>query len=47
MGILILAAGFGTVLKFVIDGSDEQETADAIEKFFNTDYEAIDNENKK
>ncbi|MDR0485795.1 MAG: HPr family phosphocarrier protein [Elusimicrobiota bacterium] len=34
MGILTLAAAFGTVLKFVIEGEDEVKTACDLEVFF-------------
>lgn len=36
MGVLTLAAAFGTVLKFVIEGADEAETACDLEVFFET-----------
>ena len=47
MGILTLAAGLGTVLTFVIEGSDENEAAQALEDFFNSDYENAGAENGK
>jgi phosphocarrier protein len=46
MGILILAAGFGTKLNFVIEGEDEREAMKELEKFFNSDFEAQENEKK-
>ncbi|MDR3275350.1 MAG: HPr family phosphocarrier protein [Endomicrobium sp.] len=33
-GIMTLAAGHGTKLKFVVDGPDENEVLDAIENLF-------------
>jgi phosphocarrier protein len=47
MGILTLAAGPGTVLNFVIEGPDEKEAAQALEDFFNSDYENPEVENEK
>ncbi|MDR2860293.1 MAG: HPr family phosphocarrier protein [Elusimicrobiota bacterium] len=47
MGILILAAGCGTELNMIIEGSDEQEVAQALEKFFSSKYEDGENGSTK
>lgn len=34
MGVMTLAAGLGSVLKFIADGQDENEALEAIEQLF-------------
>jgi len=38
MGVMTLAAGPGSLLKFSADGPDEYEALDAIEKLFNKGF---------
>ncbi|MDR1951928.1 MAG: HPr family phosphocarrier protein [Elusimicrobiota bacterium] len=44
MSILILAAGRGTELNFVINGQDEQNVSRELEEFFNSDFEEMNAE---
>jgi Phosphotransferase System HPr (HPr) Family len=39
MGVMTLAAALGSELKFVADGSDENEALEAIEKLFNSGFQ--------
>ena len=39
MGIITLGASFKTELKIIVDGSDEQEAAEAIEQLFINRFE--------
>jgi phosphocarrier protein len=38
MGVMALAASFGSKLKFTADGCDEAEAINAIEKLFNSKF---------
>jgi phosphocarrier protein len=38
MGVMALAASFGSKLKFIADGSDESEAINAIEKLFSSKF---------
>ncbi|MCL2145301.1 MAG: HPr family phosphocarrier protein [Endomicrobia bacterium] len=38
MGVMTLAAAVGSELKFIADGSDENEVLDAIESLFNSGF---------
>jgi len=38
MGVMTLAAAFGSELKFVADGPDENEVLDALESLFNSGF---------
>ncbi|MDR2709710.1 MAG: HPr family phosphocarrier protein [Elusimicrobiota bacterium] len=39
MGILILAAAYGTQLKFIIDGQAQDEVSKKLDEFFNSHYD--------
>ncbi|OGR83866.1 MAG: phosphocarrier protein HPr, partial [Elusimicrobia bacterium RIFCSPLOWO2_01_FULL_54_10] len=38
MGLLMLAAPMGTVLKIIADGEDEEEIVDRLKKLFNSRF---------
>ncbi len=39
MGIITLGAGYGTELKIIAEGEDEQESVDALVKLFESKFE--------
>lgn len=39
MGVITMAAGYNTTLTLKVDGSDEKEAAEAIEKLFDSKFE--------
>ena len=39
MGILTLAAAYGTELKIIAEGEDEKEAVEALTRLFNTNFE--------
>ncbi len=39
MGVITMAAGYNTTMTLKVDGSDEKEAADAIEKLFESKFE--------
>jgi phosphocarrier protein len=39
MGIITLAAGYGTELKIIAEGEDEQEAVDTLVRIFNSKFE--------
>ncbi len=39
MGVITMAAGYNTVLKLQVEGQDEAEAADMIEKLFESRFE--------
>ena len=41
MGVMTLAAGPGSELKFISDGPDENEALDAVEQLFNSGFEEL------
>ncbi|MDR1926927.1 MAG: HPr family phosphocarrier protein [Endomicrobium sp.] len=38
MGVMSLAAGYGSELKFIVDGPDENEALIAVEELFNSNF---------
>jgi phosphocarrier protein len=39
MGVITMAAGYNTTMTLKVDGSDEKEAAEAIEKLFESKFE--------
>jgi phosphocarrier protein len=39
MGIITLGAAYGTEIKIIAEGEDEQQAVDALEKLFNSKFE--------
>ena len=39
MGVITMAAGYNTTLTLKVDGTDEKDAADAIEKLFESKFE--------
>ncbi len=39
MGVITMAAGYNTTLTLKVDGADEKDAADAIEKLFESKFE--------